>query len=98
MPKLIQKEETLNTCRGNYKEAIKDYTRALEIDPALENTHYNRGIAKSNLKVYDEVVEDYTKELELNQKYKCLFKSRYNRSFYSVNMMKRLQIFQKFLN
>ncbi|KLI34521.1 tetratricopeptide repeat protein, partial [Brachyspira hyodysenteriae] len=47
-------------------EAIKDYDKAIELNPNNEMAYINRGFAKSDLKMYEESIDDYTKVIELN--------------------------------
>ena len=45
----------------DYKGAIADYTKAIEIDPNYADAYNNRGIAKDELKDYKGAIADYTK-------------------------------------
>ncbi len=51
---------------GNYKEAIKDYTKSLEI---YENAfvYAKRGEAEEKLNMYEEALKDYIKAIELDK-------------------------------
>jgi tetratricopeptide (TPR) repeat protein len=51
---------------GKYKEAIKCYTKAIELNPKNDNFYYNRGQAKYILKKYKEAIEDYNKAIGLD--------------------------------
>jgi tetratricopeptide (TPR) repeat protein len=62
--------------KGQYDQAILDYTRALEIDPKYETAYYNRGIAYMDKGQFDQAVADYSKAIELNPK---LDKAYYHR-------------------
>jgi tetratricopeptide (TPR) repeat protein len=50
---------------GLYDEALKDYTRALELRPDFSEALCNRGITLTHLKHYEEALKDYTCSLEL---------------------------------
>ena len=50
----------------NYKGAIADYTKAIEIYPENANAYYNRAIAKENLKDYKGAIADYTNFIKIN--------------------------------
>ena len=39
--------------KGQYDQAISDYSKALEINPALAVAHYNRAVTYYYLKDYD---------------------------------------------
>ena len=49
-----------------YKEAIKDYDKAIELNKSFSEAFYNRGLAKNYLNDYKGAIEDYTKSLELD--------------------------------
>ena len=53
------------TKQGEYKEAIKAYDRAIELDRGFINAYYNRGVAKIQLKEPQEAIEDFNKAIEL---------------------------------
>ena len=52
--------------RGNFMEAIANYTKSIEIDPADRAAYNNRGRAFEQLKRYDEAYADFTKVIELD--------------------------------
>ena len=49
----------------DYKGAVADYTKAIEINPNYAYAYYNRGIAKDELKDYKGAIADYTKAIEI---------------------------------
>ena len=49
-----------------YQGAIKDYNKAIELNPDSEGAYYNRGLAKQNLEDYNGAIEDFTKTIEIN--------------------------------
>ena len=50
-----------------YIEAIKEYTKAIELDPNLESAYMKRGDSNSfELRRYDEAIADYTKAIQIN--------------------------------
>jgi tetratricopeptide (TPR) repeat protein len=51
---------------GDYRGAIADFNRAIDLDPNDENTYYLRAMAKSALNDYAGVVYDLTKGLEID--------------------------------
>ena len=51
-----------------YKEAIADYDKAIELNPKDADTYYNRGAAKNHLKQHKEAIADYDKAIELDPK------------------------------
>ena len=52
--------------KGNYYEAISDYTKAIKFNPRNADAYYNRGNSKSALKDYSGAILDYTKSIEIN--------------------------------
>ncbi len=55
--------------KGDYDEAIFDYTKAIELNPRYAEAYYNRGIAFDDKGDYDRAIFDYTKAIELNPRY-----------------------------
>ena len=70
---------------GNYKEAITDYDKAIELNPEYAEAYNNRGLAKFNLGKYKEAIKDYDKAIELNPKYA---KAHNNRGFVNLALKK----------
>ena len=52
----------------DYKGAIKDYTKAIKINPQYGDAYYNRGFAKENLKDFEGAISDYTEAIEIYPK------------------------------
>jgi regulator of sirC expression with transglutaminase-like and TPR domain len=50
---------------GQYEQAIKNFTKAIDLDPDSAIVYYDRGIAYQNLKDYDNAIEDFEEYLEL---------------------------------
>jgi tetratricopeptide (TPR) repeat protein len=64
-----------------YKKAIENYTKAIEINPKDVNCYYyycNRGTAYYDLREYKKAIENYTKAIEINPKYANTYYSRGN--------------------
>jgi putative GTP pyrophosphokinase len=55
-----------NFAQSSYDDAIEDFTRALEYDPASYKAAYYRGVIKSVLRRYSGAVEDFSLSLSLN--------------------------------
>jgi tetratricopeptide (TPR) repeat protein len=53
----------------DYKGAIVDYTKAIELDPTLKDAYINRGHAKSKLQDYIGAIADFTKAIEVDPDY-----------------------------
>jgi protein O-mannosyl-transferase len=52
---------------GNYRQAIEDFTRAIQINPDYAESYYNRGRVQCYLGSYRQAIEDYTKAIEIKQ-------------------------------
>ena len=50
---------------GNYRQAIEDYSRAIEIKPGYADAYNNRGIAYNSLGNYRQAIEDYNRAIEI---------------------------------
>jgi len=51
---------------GLHDEAIKEYTKSIELNPNNALAYYHRGIAYDELGEYEEVIADYTKAIEID--------------------------------
>ena len=51
------------------RDAIVDYTKAIELNPNYEEAYYFRGDDEDALKDYKDAIADYTKAIELNPQY-----------------------------
>lgn len=51
--------------RGDFKGAIADYTKAIELNPRHFKAYFNRGFSYDKLGMYDKAIENYTKALEV---------------------------------
>jgi tetratricopeptide (TPR) repeat protein len=52
---------------GNYKQAIDDCSRAIEIKPGYADAYINRGVAYYGLSNYKQAIEDYDRGIEIKQ-------------------------------
>ena len=59
-----------------YKEAVKHYTQAIELNPDHVSAYYNRGNAHSNLRDYKSAFDDYTHAIELNPDFADAYNNR----------------------
>ena len=62
----------------DYRGAIQDYTKAIELNPNHTYAYNNRGIAKVELEDYSGAIQDYTKAIELNPNHAYAYYSRGN--------------------
>ena len=73
--------------KGKTLEAIKDYTKAIEIKPGFAEAYLNRGTDYFSLGYYSQAIEDFNTSIKLNPKY---FDSYYNRGI-TYNQLGRYQ-------
>jgi putative GTP pyrophosphokinase len=81
---LIHKHRGMaNFARSQYQDAIDDFTRALELDPASYKAAYYRGVVRSVLKQHAGAIDDFTLSLDINpyQSF-CLF--RRGQAYYHI--------------
>ena len=64
---------------NDYKGAISDYTKALELNPNNSRAYMNRGRAKHTLNDYYGAISDDTKAIELKPFYATAY---FNRAIY----------------
>ena len=55
---------------GNFEEAIKLFTKSIDIQPEDYYSWYNRGIAKNRLGLYEESLPDFNQTVKLAPEYK----------------------------
>ena len=60
----------------NFHKAIKNYDKAIELDPQYANAYNNRGVAKKNLGDYAGAIADYDKAIELDPKFAMAYNNR----------------------
>lgn len=51
---------------AQYQEALKQYNKAIELDPNYGSAYYNRGLTLSDLENYKDAIRDFTKAIKLN--------------------------------
>jgi len=54
--------------KGQFDQAVDDFTKALEIDPKDAGVYYHRGIGYVNKGQFDWAIDDFTKALEIDPK------------------------------
>ncbi len=52
--------------KGEYDQAIADFSKTLELNPEYADAYYNRGNVYGNKREYDQAIADFSKALELN--------------------------------
>jgi len=88
---------------GDLPGAIEYYDKALTIDPKYADAWYNKGVALSDLKRYDEEIECYDKTLTINPKYAnawfskaCIYASKDDKSNALKNLSRAIELDNKY--
>ena len=71
-----------NYKKADYETAVRDISKAIELNPNLAEAYNNRGLAYNNLGKYNEAIIDLDKAIELNPKLTAAYDNRgiaYNR-------------------
>jgi len=55
--------------KGKYNEAIKEYDKAIAINPSCALAYYNRSVAYTKTRQYDKAINDCNKVLQLDPKH-----------------------------
>lgn len=50
---------------GDFRAAIEDYSRAIELAPNHFKAYFNRGFSYDKLGMYEKAIEDYTQALRV---------------------------------
>ncbi len=67
--------------RGEYDQAISEFTKAVEMNPKDSRAYKNRGAAYMNKGQYNQAISDYTKALEINPRDAEVYNAR-GRTYY----------------
>jgi len=63
---------------NKYEQAIEDFSKAIELNPALAVAYYDRGNAYADLNKYERAIKDYEKAIELNPDFAEAYNNRGN--------------------
>ncbi len=61
--------------RDDFKGAIADFTRAIEIDPQDALAYYNRGLSKYNLGNHQGSIADYNKAIQIDPQFAPVYRN-----------------------
>jgi len=59
----------VHTGTGNFRQAIEDYTRSIEIKPDYAEAYINRGAAYNGLEHYNHAVADFSRAIQIKPDY-----------------------------
>ena len=62
--------------KGNHKQAIKYFSKAIEYNPNDASLYNNRGLAYYNLEQYNKAIADYTKAIEIKPNFADAYYNR----------------------
>jgi tetratricopeptide (TPR) repeat protein len=63
---------------GNYRQAIEDYGRLIEIRPDLAGAYLNRGVAYNGLGNYKQAIDDYSRAIKIKPDFADAYNNRGN--------------------
>ena len=72
---LMKSVKVLAPCR-DFKEAIRDFDRVIELNPKHAEAYYLRGLAYANLVEYRQAIKDYDRAIDLNPKNASAYSDR----------------------
>ena len=62
--------------KGDFKKAVSDYNKAIDVNPEFVVAYLNRGYSHSRMGESDKAIADYTKAIELNPRYAIAYHNR----------------------
>jgi tetratricopeptide (TPR) repeat protein len=65
-PKQVYRMALIYALELDFEEAIKEFDKAIELDPKNPDSHYNKGVALYKLHRYEEAIEEFDKAIELD--------------------------------
>ena len=65
-----------NYNKVDYEAAVRDFSKAIELNPEYATAYNNRGFAYMKLSKYNEAIIDFDKAIELNSKYATAYNNR----------------------
>jgi tetratricopeptide (TPR) repeat protein len=62
--------------KGDFKKAISDFNKAIDVNPEFVVAYLNRGFSYSRMGEFDKAIADYTRAIELNPRYAVAYHNR----------------------
>ncbi|OGH08491.1 MAG: hypothetical protein A2152_04140 [Candidatus Levybacteria bacterium RBG_16_35_6] len=82
--------------QGRCDDAIKDYTKAIELDPRISQIYNNRGYTYMQKREYEKALNDYNKAIEIRPNYpRALLNKGDIYSMYLVDKSKAIETYKK---
>jgi len=81
--------------RGNFIEALQDYSKAIELNPHYINAYINRGLLYDTKGQFSLALADFNKAIELNPRLAEVYNNLGNTYYYQNNLMPALSDFNK---
>ena len=73
---LFSSRASAKSLKGDFKSAISDYTKAIELDPMNSFAYFMRGRTKEYEKDFQGALKDYTTSIELDKEFENVYYSR----------------------
>jgi uncharacterized protein (TIGR02145 family) len=84
--------------KGDYDQAISDFTEAIRLDPKYALAYSSRGIAYFDKGDYDKAISDFTETIRLNPRWENVYNNRGYAYYYAKNdYIKAMEDFQSAL-
>lgn len=83
---------------GAYREAIKSYDKALQIDSSLYKVHSEKGYIKHKLKFHKEAKVDFDKAIKINPEYSIPYRYRSVIFYLDKDYEKAFEDYQRFID
>ena len=84
--------------KGEYKKAIENFTKAIELDERDKEAYFNRGLAYSCLEEYEKAIEDFTNAIDIDEKHKDAYFFRGNIYNFLEEYEKAIEDFTKVID
>jgi curved DNA-binding protein CbpA len=81
----------------NYTQAVKDYDKAIELNPRMESAYFYRGTAHHYLENYTQAIKDQDKFIELNPKMERAYFERGATHFILKNYTEAIKDYDKLI-
>ena len=80
---------------GNYRQAIEDFSKAIEIKPGYPEAYFNRGVVYKGLGNYKLAIEDYSRAIEIKPRYADAYNNRGNAYSALGNYMQAIEDYSR---